>query len=219
MIVLTVDLPSVRSMAVGSVVAGPAARRPPRPRPRRRSRPGGSRRGGRRPPGDATRRRTSAINATTSSAEPPSSAWMKLACLGDTSAVPDPQALGAGGVDQPAGRVARRVGEHRPGVVAPGLVARRQRTISAMLGLAGGGVARRQGERRPTTTTGAAPRSSGGSRAPRSAAGTSRILARRQVDDADAGAGWRPCRSRGRRRSSARRRRSSRARPRPTRSR
>ena len=69
-------------------------------------------------PGAAPR----AIRATMSSAEPPSSAWMKLACLGDTSAVPMPQALAPGGVDQPTGRVARRVGEHRAGVGAAGLV-------------------------------------------------------------------------------------------------
>ena len=61
------------------------------------------------------------MSATTSSAEPPSSTWMKLACLAETSAVPD-DALEPGGVDEATGGVARRVREHRPGVRAAGLV-------------------------------------------------------------------------------------------------
>ena len=88
--------------------------------------------------------RTSAISAHTSSADPPSSAWMKLACLGDTSAVPSRRPLHAGRVDQAAGRVARRVGEHRPGVLAARLVLPAPPHDLGDLGLAGGAVARRE---------------------------------------------------------------------------
>ena len=57
------------------------------------------------------------MNAWTSSAEPPSSAWMKLACLSDTCADPDRSAAQAELVDQrPGGHLAgHRVDEHRPG--------------------------------------------------------------------------------------------------------
>ena len=71
-----------------------------------------------------TRSRTSSINAWTSSAEPPSSAWMKLACLSDTCAEPTRSAAQAELVDQrPGAHLARhRVDEHRPGVLTAGLV-------------------------------------------------------------------------------------------------
>ena len=67
----------------------------------------------------ATVGRTWSMRRRTSSADPPSSAWMKLACFVGDLGRPDPEALEAGRLDEPAGRVARRVGEHRAGVAAP----------------------------------------------------------------------------------------------------
>ena len=62
------------------------------------------------------------ISARTSSARPPSSAWMKLACLVDTAAVPRRRPLPpAASISRP-GRVALGVREHRAGVGAARLV-------------------------------------------------------------------------------------------------
>ena len=68
--------------------------------------------------------RTASITARTSSAEPPSSAWMKLACLSETHAEPMRKPAQAEPVDQLAGaHLARdRVDEHRPGVLPARLV-------------------------------------------------------------------------------------------------
>ena len=67
---------------------------------------------------------TSVISASTSSARPPSSAWMKLACLSDTVAVPRRWPRSPARVDQRSGAdLARhRVDEHRPSVLAARLV-------------------------------------------------------------------------------------------------
>ena len=62
------------------------------------------------------------MSANTSSARPPLSAMKKLACLSDTTAVPTRSPFAARRVDEPAGRVVRRVGEHRAGVLPAGLV-------------------------------------------------------------------------------------------------
>ena len=82
------------------------------------------------PDAAATRRCTSAIRASTSSADPPGSAWTKLACFVDTSAVPWRRPL------QPAASI-RRPAESPGGFVntdpafwPPGWLARRQATIS-----------------------------------------------------------------------------------------
>ena len=56
----------------------------------------------------------------------------------------EPQALAPGRVDQAAGRVAGRVGEHRPGVLAARLVGPPPLHDLGDLGLAGGAVARRE---------------------------------------------------------------------------
>ena len=113
---------------------------------------------GRRRCAACTRARTSPMSAHTSSAEPPSSAWMKLACLGDTSARPEPQALAPGGVDQPAGGVARRVGEHRAGVLAARLVRPPPPHDLGDLGLARGAVAGRERQLGPHDDLGGADR-------------------------------------------------------------
>ena len=54
----------------------------------------------RKPVAAATWPRTRSITARTSAAEPPSAAWMKLACLSDTHAVADAQPAQAEPVDQ-----------------------------------------------------------------------------------------------------------------------
>ena len=67
----------------------------------------------------STRSRTSSINWWTSAAVAPDSAWMKLACFSETTAPPTRVPLQSGGpVDEPGGRVAWRVPEHRTGVGA-----------------------------------------------------------------------------------------------------
>ena len=58
----------------------------------------------------------------TSSADPPSSAWMKLACFVRHLGRAHPQPLQARRLHQPAGGVAGGVREHRPGVGPAGLV-------------------------------------------------------------------------------------------------
>ena len=60
--------------------------------------------------------RTPPMRRHTSSADPPSSAWMKLACFVDTSAVPSRRPFRPARVDEGSCRVAGRVGEHRSGV-------------------------------------------------------------------------------------------------------
>ena len=139
-----------------------------------------------------TRRATSAIRASTSSAGPPSSAWMKLACFVDTSAVPSRRPL------QPAASI-RRPAESPGGLVntepalwPPGWLARRHRTISASCGLAGAASRPGGGEARPRPRPGTRPidecavaEVERGARAP------STILPGREVDDAD------PCEHRG----------------------
>ena len=185
----------------------------------RRSRPAGSRARGRRPSARRPGAGRSCISANTSSAEPPSSAWMKLACLVDTAAVPRRTALAPGGVDQPAGGVAGRVREHRAGVLAAGLVGPTPAHDLGDLGLGLGSVAAGQApappRRRPRRwcSDGAS-----GSRESSSLAGTHAILAAARGRRRGPSAATRPCPSRGRRRSCARRRRSSRARRPPTRS-
>ena len=91
---------------------------------RRRTRPGGPRcAAGTRSP-SATRSRTASITARTSAAEPPSAAWMKLACFSETHAVPIRNPRSPRRVDQPAGGdLARhRVDEHRSAVLPTRLV-------------------------------------------------------------------------------------------------
>ena len=75
---------------------------------------------------------TRSMTRRTSSAEPPRSAWMKLACLGETSAVPmrrpfRPQASIRRPAESSAGLV-----NTEPALAPPGWLARRQRTISSM---------------------------------------------------------------------------------------
>ena len=70
-------------------------------------------------------------SAATSSAEPPSSAWMKLACFSDTRAVPrrtpfSPAASTRRPAESPGGLV-----NTEPALLPPGWCWRRQRTISA----------------------------------------------------------------------------------------
>ena len=154
-------------------------------RSRGRTRPGRSRGRGRRRCAARTRARTSPMSAHTSSAEPPSSAWMKLACLVDTSARAEPQALAAGRVDQPAGRVARRVGEHRAGVLAAGLVRPAPPDDLGDLGLAGGAVARRERELGPHDDARRRRSPSRGSRGRGPAPGTIPSSPAGEVDDAD----------------------------------
>ena len=69
----------------------------------------------------ATTSRTCSRSASTSSAGPPSSAWMKSRAPRQHGGS-DPEALQPGGVDSGPAEVAPRVGEHRSGVGAPGLI-------------------------------------------------------------------------------------------------
>jgi hypothetical protein len=69
-------------------------------------------------------RRTSSITARTSAAEPPSEAWMKLACFSDTCAVPirSPRSPSPSMSPPAATSPGHRVDEHRPAVLTAGLV-------------------------------------------------------------------------------------------------
>ena len=78
----------VEDLGRRDVGAGSVVRRVAGSRVVRRSRPGGPRCAARYPVASATRGRTASITARTSAAEPPSAAWMKLACFSDTQAVP-----------------------------------------------------------------------------------------------------------------------------------
>ena len=75
--------------------------------------------------------RISAMSATTSSAEPPSSTWMKLACFGETSALPRRRPLSpAASMRRPAESSGGFVNTD-PALAPPGWWALRHRTISA----------------------------------------------------------------------------------------
>ena len=157
--------------------------------------------------------------ATTSSADPPGSAWMKLACLGDTSRRPQPEALQPAGVDQPSGRVPGRIGEHRPGVAPPGLVG-----PAPPHDLLDGRPSRSAASPgtswwRPATTTSVGEPGRCGGRRTRAARGRPRAPRRWPGPPSGSRPGWPRCRSRGRRRSSGWRRPPSRARRPPIRGR
>ena len=101
-------------------------------------------------------------SARTSSAVAPASAWKKLACFGETTAPPTRRPLSPSASMRRPGGVARRVGEHRARVGAPGLVLPPPAHDLGDLGLAGGDVAvDRPGTSAPVTTscgaTGRAP--------------------------------------------------------------
>src|SRR5690606_17393219 len=85
------------------------------------------------PVASRTRRATSTIRASTSSARPPSSAWMKLACLVDTEAVPTRRPLApAWSMRRPAESPSGLV-KTDPALGPPGWLARRQATISEIV--------------------------------------------------------------------------------------
>ena len=97
--------------------SGPSA--PPR---RRRSRPSRSRGAAAPRCGRPTRRRTSRHERGDVVGRAARIGLDEVRVLVRDRCGSDPQTLGAGRVDQPAGRVAGRVGEHRSGVLAAGLV-------------------------------------------------------------------------------------------------
>ena len=180
----TSSAPSVRVRSSRRMLMNPRSQVEGWCRPDRRSRPAGSRSRGRRRRGRATRRRTSAMSATMSAARPPSSAWMKLACLGDTSAEPSrrPRAPAASmrrPAESPGGLV-----NTEPALAPPGWCSRRHRTMSAISGLGSGPIAGRERQigrehhLRRTDRRAAVAKIEVGGRHPY-------ILPRRQVEHAD----------------------------------
>ena len=205
-----------------SVVQGLAHEPSMRGRGFRRSPPGGSRaRGGPRVASTHPALHLDHQRAARRRRGRPSSAWMKLACLVDTSAVPTRRPLAPACVDQPAGRVPRRVGEDRAGVRARRAGARgASATISA---ISASDRARSPGRAGASSAAhddlveGRWP--SAGRTGRGRSAGTHPSSPVAEVDHADPARGSRPCPSRARRRSCAPRRRPSRAPRPPTRSR
>ena len=101
----------------------------------------------------------------TSSADPPSSAWMKLACFSETRAVPirnpfRPAASTSRPAESPGG-----LAKTEPALLPPGWCWRRHETISASCGPAGVDRSRRQRRTRPRRPPRSARSTTGGSRA------------------------------------------------------
>ena len=127
---------------------------------------------------------------------------MKLACFSDTCAVPEAESLETGLLDQPAGRVAGRIGEDRAGVGPPGLMAPAPADDGRELRPFRRGVPGRDRELGLHHHLATPPTDDDGSR---SAGGRRRRCPPRRAGDRPrcSGAGSPPCRTRVRRRSSA----------------